>query len=193
MIFTQAGLLHKTITVLEQLQIRYLICGSFASSTFGEPRMTLDIDIVVQLTQSQGEELCSEFPAPDFYVSLAAAREAISGRRQFNVIHPETGNKVDFMVAGDDEWSQSQVDRAHRTELLPGVEGFVSSPEDVVISKMRYYQEGGSEKHLRDCAGVLTVRGDQIDRSYIVRWAVHFGSMEVWEAILQRVRHKDQS
>ena len=192
MIFTQTDLLRQTITVLEQLRIRYLICGSFASATFGEPRMTLDIDIVVQLTQSEGEGLCREFPAPDFYVSLAAAREAISGRRRFNVIHPETGNKVDFMVAGDDEWSQSQVDRAHRTELLPGVSGLVSSPEDVVISKMRYYQEGGSEKHLRDCAGVLTIQRERVDRSYIVRWAAHFGLLEIWEAILQRVSDNDQ-
>ena len=186
-ILSQADVLRHTIQVLERLQIPYVVCGSFASGTLGEPRMTLDIDFVVQLTLENVDCLCSEFPDPDFYVSVAAARDAVRIRKQFNVIHPETGNKVDFMISGRDEWSRGQLERRRRVSLLPDLEGYTSSPEDIIISKMRYYKEGGSDKHLRDCAGVLAVQGELIERDYIVRWARHFELMPIWEAILRRI------
>ncbi len=186
-ILTQADVLRHTILALEGLQIPYLVCGSVASGSLGEPRMTLDIDIVVQLTPDDVDRLCSLFPEPDFYVSVAAARDAVRVRRQFNVIHPETGNKVDFMISGRDEWSLAQLERRRRVGLLPDLEGFTASPEDIIISKMRYYKEGGSDKHLRDCAGVLAVQGELIERDYIVRWARHFDLMPIWEAILKRI------
>ncbi len=63
-----------------------------------------------------------------------------------------------------------------------------ASPEDVIISKMRYYQEGGSEKHLRDITGVLRVQGDRIDRDYIAQWVDRFRVLEVWQAILLRIQ-----
>ena len=73
----QADVLRYVIGVLDRLQIPYLVCGSFASGSFGEPRMTLDIDIVVQLTRDSVVALCAEFSDPEFYVSLAAAQEAL--------------------------------------------------------------------------------------------------------------------
>ncbi len=186
-ILTQADVLRHTILALERLEIPYLVCGSFASGTLGEPRMTLDIDIVLQLTPENVDRLCAEFPDPDYYVSAAAARDAVRVRKQFNVIHPETGNKIDFMISGRDEWSRGQFGRRRRVGLLADLEGYTASPEDIIISKMRYYKEGGSDKHLRDCAGVLAVQRELIERDYIVRWATHFDLMPIWEAILKRM------
>ena len=91
------------------------------------------------------------------------------------------------MISGRDDWSQMQLQRAKKVQLLPDLEGNASSPEDVIISKMRYYQEGGSDKHLRDSAGVLVVQGDRIDRSYIEHWVQHFGLTAIWNAILKRI------
>ncbi len=186
-ITVQADVLRYTIGVLERLQIPYLVCGSFASGSFGEPRLTLDIDIVVQLSRESVIELCSAFPDPEFYVSLAAAQDSLRSRKQFNVIHPETGNKIDFMIAGRDEWSRGQLERRRLMSLLPDLQGYTSSPEDIIISKMRYYNEGGSDKHIRDCGGVLMVQGESIDREYIVYWCQHFGLLGIWQAILKRV------
>ena len=187
----QADVLRYVIGVLDRLQIPYLVCGSFASGSFGEPRMTLDIDIVVQLTRDSVVALCAEFSDPEFYVSLAAAQDALRSKKQFNVIHPETGNKVDFMISGRDEWSRGQLERRRLVSLLPDLQGYTASPEDIIISKMRYYKEGGSEKHLRDCAGVLVVQGETIDRDYIAQWCAHFKLTEIWQQILQRVNASD--
>jgi hypothetical protein len=67
------------------------------------------------------------------------------------------------------------------------VTAFVASPEDVIIGKMLYYREGGSEKHLRDITGILKVSGDQVDRAYVARWAAELGVTEIWQAVLRRL------
>lgn len=91
------------------------------------------------------------------------------------------------MLPRRDEWGRNQIHRRKAVVIDKGVHVWIASPEDVIISKMRYYQEGGSDKHLRDSAGVLVIQGDRIDRSYIEHWAQHFGLIEIWNAILKRI------
>ena len=62
-----------------------------------------------------------------------------------------------------------------------------AAPEDVILKKMQYYQEGGSDKHLRDIAGVLLVQGERVNRQDIAEWAARLGVTEVWELVLSRV------
>jgi hypothetical protein len=183
----QLEFLQLAATELESLGIPWMLVGSYATSAFGEARFTQDIDIVVDLQPEHVQPLCGAFSGDEFYVSEAAATEAIRSRKQFNVIHPESGNKIDFMIPRRDEWGRNQINRRKAVVIDKGVHVWIASPEDVIISKMRYYQEGGSDKHLRDSAGVLVVQGDRIDRSYIEHWAQHFGLIEIWNAILKRI------
>jgi hypothetical protein len=183
----QAELVKYAIEVLERLKIPYLFVGSLASSAYGEPRYTADIDIVVDLVPEQIESLCAAFPAPDYYVSRDAAIDAARRRRQFNVIHTLSANKIDFMISRGDAWSQNQLARRRREQILAGIEGFTASPEDIIISKMIYYREGRSEKHTRDITGMLKVSGDEIDREYITDWAERLGLTDIWTIILARL------
>ncbi len=184
----QADLLRHTIAVLEAQKLAYMVVGSFASTMYGEPRLTHDIDIVVQLGLDAADGLCGAFPAPEFYVSTSAAREAVRMRGQFNVIHPASGNKIDFMIARDDPWGRSQLARRGPRPMLPEREVFVAAPEDVIVSKLRYYQEGGSEKHLRDIAAMLQVSGEEIDQEYISHWAQELGLTREWQVVVDRLR-----
>ena len=84
---------------LNRLGYRYVVSGGVASILYGEPRFTNDIDIVVRLRPGQAGLLCAQFPAESFYVDEQAAEQAASSRGQFNVIHPESGLKIDFIVA----------------------------------------------------------------------------------------------
>lgn len=188
----QSDFLCRAIEILERLKIPYLVCGSVASGAYGEPRMTRDIDIVIELRLGQVSDLCAEFPAPEFYLNKEAAREAALKGTQFNVVHPETGNKIDFMISDDDAWSQSQMTRRQRVRLFGAIDGFAASPEDIIISKMRYYQEGGSEKHLRDITGILCVEAVTVNRDYVTQWATRFHLTKIWDAILQRVGHVER-
>ncbi len=184
----QAELLRHVVEVLEEQGITYLLVGSLASGVYGEPRFTNDIDVVLELRLDQVARLCEAFPASDYYVSEKAAREAVASGGQFNVIHPTSGNKIDFMIARQDAWGRSQITRRRLEQILPDRSGYAAAPEDVIIGKLWYYHEGGSEKHLRDIAAMLQVSGDEIDQQYVHHWTQQLGLTEEWKAILDRLR-----
>jgi hypothetical protein len=165
-----------------------MFVGSVATSVLGEPRFTLDIDIVIDLKPQQVDDLCSQFPETEhYYVSSAAARDAVARSGQFNVIHVASGNKIDFMILRRDEWGRSQIERRQRERIVPDVESYVASREDLVVGKLWYYHEGGSDKHLRDITGIIHAGGAVVDRDYILRWAKQLGLMDEWNAVLDRL------
>lgn len=182
----QSELLRFLASTLEKLGIPYFVTGSMATVFYGEPRFTNDIDVVVDLPPDKVAAFCGAFPDEDFYLSEESARRAVARRGQFNVIHPRSGLKVDFMVSGDSPLDRSRFLRALRLSPGPDFQAFFSSPEDVILKKMEFYQEGHSEKHLRDIAGVFKVSRDQIDRAYIEGWVSRLGLEEVWQEVLRR-------
>lgn len=184
---SQADLLRRTVEQLESQNVDYMVVGSLASMAYGEPRLTRDIDVVVDLKQTQVDALCNSFPSDEFYVSLDAARRAVLERGQFNVIHPTSGNKIDFILARDDAWGREQLSRSRRVQILPGLSGCAAGPEDVILGKLLYYREGGSEKHLRDVAGMMQVSSNTIDSQYIIYWANQLNLLTQWQALLDRM------
>lgn len=183
----QVDLLRYLIDVLERMGVPYMLVGSFASGAYGEPRLTQDIDVVVDLPAGRVAEFCGAFPFDDYYVSAEAAARAARDGGQFNIIHPSSGNKIDVLIARTDPYGREQLARRQRVSILPDREGYTARPEDVIIGKMEYYREGGSEKHLRDITGILVVSGEDVDRDYVTRWANRLGLTEIWEAIQRRL------
>ena len=147
---------------LERLDLEYALVGSIAAMSYGEPRATLDIDVVIALDASGLDALTGSFPAPEFYLSVEAAREAVRSNAQFNVIHPDSGMKVDFFVAGD-AVEESQIRRRLRRLILPGLEAWCSPPEELIVKKLDYYKQGASDKHLRDIASMLRISPEEVD------------------------------
>ncbi len=183
----QIELLRLVLDALERLEIPYAVVGSYASGAWGEPRMTRDIDIVIRLLPAQVDLLCAVFPADEFYVSREAANDAVQRNGQFNVIHPSSGNKIDFMIIGVSDWSIKQLERRKKVEFEPTTIGFVAAPDDVILGKLIYYRDGGSDKHLRDIAGILTTSGDMVDRDYVSEFAAKFGVADVWQRVLNKL------
>ena len=183
----QSDLIRRVVEVLEQLGLEHMIVGSVASGVYGEPRFTYDIDIVIRPRHGQIAQLCAAFPEDEYYVSLEAATEAEVMQDQFNLIHPASGMKVDLLISRDTPWGREQMARRRREAVLGDRKAYLASPEDVIISKMMYYREGGSEKHLRDITGILMVSGEEVDRTYIERWTGELGLTEIWESILARL------
>ena len=131
-------------------------------------------------------ELIAAFPEPDFYLSETSIRDAIRNSFQFNVIHPESGNKIDFILPRDDRWAKVRMSRRRLVRLLPDRDVSTAAPEDVIIGKLWYYSAGGGDRHLRDIAGILRVTGDGVDRAEVERWALELGYLEIWEAIVAK-------
>lgn len=176
-------LLRHVRDVCEALGVAYLVTGSIATIAYGEPRFTNDLDIVIDLPPDKIADFCESFPGDDYYVSLDAVQQAVQQKFQFNVIHPASGLKIDFIVMSDSEFDHSRRARRRLLPVLADAPAWFASPEDVILKKMLYYQEGGSDKHLRDIAGVLRVQGNHLDRSYIEHWAAMLEVGDVWHMI----------
>lgn len=185
-------LLRYVVGVLDRIGADYLVTGSMVTIAFGEPRYTNDIDIVVDLQSQQIPAFCEAFPAPEYYVSEDAVRQSVANRGPFNVIQPSTGLKVDFFVRKNSPFDDERFARRHRVASSGGFDVCYASLEDVIIKKMDYYREGGSEKHLRDICGMLRVSGDRIDSDYIEGWAGKMHLQTVWNAILARMQADEQ-
>ena len=179
-------LLQYAAETLERLQVRYLITGSMATITHGEARFTNDVDIVADFQAEHIEGIVSAFPAPDYYCSRNAMQDAIRRRSQFNVIHPASGLKIDFMVPNDDEFNRSRLNRGVSVTMDDlGHRAVFASPEDAILKKLQYFREGGSEKHIRDIKGVLMIQGAAIDFNYLRQWAAHLNVVKELEQLLQ--------
>jgi len=183
-------LLQKVVETFESLNIPYLVTGSVASMAYGEPRMTNDIDIVAAIEERHITGLLIAFPDDEYHVSEDMVREAIRHHWQFNIIHPASGLKVDVIVKQNTPFDNSRFSRIQKIYPAESYQANFASAEDVIIKKMEYYREGGSEKHLRDITGILKISGDVVDRDYISEWANRMGLTEIWEAVLRRIEEK---
>jgi hypothetical protein len=180
----QSDLLRHVCKILEALSLPYLVTGSQATIAFGEPRFTNDIDIVVALTPDRLDAFIDSFPVEDYYLSRAAASDAIARQSMFNIIHPRSGLKIDVIIPGTTEYEQSRFARGRKVNVTPDFAATFASPEDVIIKKLQFFKIGNSDRHLRDIAGVLKVSGAAIDRGYIEKHAQQFGVGEIWQRVL---------
>ncbi len=173
------------IRPLNRLGIAYMVTGSAASMAYGVPRVTLDIDLVVELTVAQTSLLATAFPPQNFYCpprEVIALEMERSTRGHFNVIHLPTGFKADFYPAGDDplhRWAMS----CRRPLDVCGDPVKLAPPEYVVVRKLEYFREGGSEKHLGDIRGMLDVSREQIDETQLENLIRERGLTEAWNRV----------
>ena len=180
-------LLRHCVTALERLRLPYFVTGSVATVYYGEPRFTNDVDVVVALPLQCVLQFCRAFPQPEFYLSEDAVREAVEHHGQFNIIHPTSGLKIDIMIPSDTPFNESRFARVNRVKPSNDYDAWFAAAEDVILKKLEYFREGGSEKHLRDIAGVLKISGDRVDLTYIASWAVRLGLESIWERVKNRV------
>ncbi len=179
-------LLQKVAEVFERNQIQYLVTGAMASVAYGEPRLTNDIDIVAAINKEHVPGLLEAFPPDEFYASEEAIKDAIRNQGQFNIIHSPTGLKIDIVVRKETPYHQVEFERRRREPILPGRDAYFARPEDVILNKLLYFQHGGSERHLRDIAGMLRVSRAEIDTGYIDDWAERLGVGDTWRAVRER-------
>jgi len=185
---TPTELMLVVAEVFERMGIPYAVSGSVASTYYGEMRTTLDVDIVADLPAERVREFTSKFSAADYYVSEDAARSAVEHCGQFNIIHPESGLKADIIIPKATEHDRLQLVRAQSKTLRPNATAMFAAPEDVIIKKLGAYEEGGSEKHLRDIASMRKVRGDEIDQKYIDEWSRRLALEDIWLKILDQIK-----
>jgi hypothetical protein len=150
---------------LNDLNIRYMITGSVASIVYGEPRMTHDIDLVMELDHEDTERFADAFPMDTFYCPPTEVIKVELGRNfrgHFNLIHHETGFKADIYLRGRDPLHEWALNNRKKTDI-DGEYIWVAPVEYVILRKLDYYREGKSEKHIRDIKGILSISADEIN------------------------------
>lgn len=175
---TPTEVLIEVARVLEDLQIPYVVVGSFASSARGVRRATIDADIVAQLTVDHLGGIVDKLSSRDFYVDDLAVRRAIASGRAFNAIHRESMFKVDI-YASQDEFSKKEIERKLPEKILPNSDTivYIATAEDTVVAKLAWFRKGGevSDRQWSDVLGVLKVQQLRLDYEYMREWAERLG------------------
>ena len=179
--------LWPVVVQFDRLGIAYYIGGSVASSIYGEPRSTLDIDLGVDLWESAVHELATAWDG-EFYVSESAMRAAAQAGRSFNLIHYATAMKVDIFVSKGDVFNSSVLKRRVAREVVLGGETlsvWFATPEDVVLHKLIWFRKGNetSERQWRDIAGILKTQQSRLDITYMTDWADRLHIRDLWDRI----------
>ena len=164
----------RVLSILGQFEIPYMIVGSYAASAYGFTRRTHDLDVVVALTPEHVPRLADAL-GEEFYFDQQSALEAIECDDMVNAIHLDSGEKIDFWILHDDEYSQIQFSRRECLDF-EGVPACVASAEDTILSKLLWYRITPSDRQLDDVRGILVVREGRLDWDYLRNWADKLGA-----------------
>ena len=176
--------LKELIKGLDDCSVPYMISGSFGSSYHGQPRATKDIDIVIGPTEKQLLSFVESLGA-DYYVGLEAVREAFANKSTFNVIDSLSGWKADFILRKDRAFSRQEFERK-RTAKIGGIDIWVTSPEDMILSKLEWSKDRQSEQQFRDALGIAVVQWDHLNIDYLRRWAKELRVEDSLEPLLEQ-------
>ncbi|NUM88686.1 MAG: hypothetical protein HUU37_05745 [Bdellovibrionales bacterium] len=178
-------LLAVFLAPLEKSGIPYFVTGSIASIFYGEPRLTHDIDIVIHLSQDHLAKFSSLFPLEEFYCPPEEVIQIENKRRpfgHFNLIHHASGFKADIYPDAGDELHQWAFQSRRRVDLGTSAL-WLAPPEYVVIRKLEYFREGGSEKHLEDIRKMLLQVEGALDHSFLEREIEERDLSKYWKRI----------
>jgi len=180
---TQApSLVGLFIAPLNRAGIEYMVTGGLAAVVYGHPRLTLDVDLVIRLTPLGAGVFAALWPPDQFYcppVEVISAERERPEHGHFNVIHNESAMRADVYFAGTDELNAWALQ--HRVVRQVEGEAVQFAPiEYVIVSKLRYFQMGGSDRHLRDIARMMEVSGSAVDRATLDGWIARLNLGAEW-------------
>jgi len=158
--------LVKIAKIFDALKVPYYITGGFAVSIYGRPRFTADIDMVIQISSLQADNFTIRLQKifPKGYVDKKQINDALAQRGEFNIIDLESGLKVDFFIAKDSEFEKECFKNSQPQDLDYKV--IFISPENLIISKLIWYQKSQSNRQLEDIISVIDIQ-KKLDIHYL--------------------------
>lgn len=167
----QLELLEKTLKILLNNNIGYMLTGSIVSSLQGIPRSTHDIDIIISITEKDVPVIVNAFPKENYYLNENSIKEAIVKKSQFNVLDKNEGDKIDFWILTDSEFDISRFSRRQKVKIF-NFEAYVSTVEDTILQKLLWSAlSDGSNKQYNDALNIYEVQYGKIDLQYLACWS----------------------
>jgi hypothetical protein len=182
----EADLFLLFVRPINRARIRYMIGGSVAVIFYGEPRLTHDVDLIAFLSAEEISRLGEIFPSSEFYVPPTEVMAIEANREQrgsFNIIHSASGFKADIYLTGRDPLNAWGF-RGRRAATFEGEQIMLAPPEYVIVRKLEFFREGGSEKHIRDIRSMLRMSNEQIDRGALTEWIDRLGLQPEWQRVV---------
>ncbi len=177
---------------LERVGIAYMVSGSVASMAYGEPRLTNDIDMILDLDMNRACMMPQLFPEKDFYcppVEVIKVEIKRPHRGHFNIIHHETGHKADIYMRGSDKLQCWGLEHRRRISIASEKALWLAPPEYVIVRKLEYYREGGSKKHIHDIQGMFDASKDMIDEQTLRHWINRLELNKVWDTVFSELEN----
>ena len=180
-------LLVKVAEILQKLKIPYMVTGGMAVFVWGRPRFTADIDIIVELDLATAGNLIPVLRSLSevSYIDEDAVENAIKNFGEFNFIDGESGMKVDFWVLKDNSFDISRIKRRIPKKILGEKIYFISS-EDLILSKLEWYQKSQSSRHLEDIDSIIKISGKKLDMKYLRKWAEALEIKNILDKLLRQ-------
>lgn len=170
------------IRKLDTAAVPYMISGSMGSSSYGEPRATNDIDIIIDPTVKQLNKFVQSI-GDKYYLNEETAFDAVNKRSMFNIIDSSTGWKADLIIRKDRKFSKVEFERRVQGKIA-GIDVFLATPEDTILSKLEWLKSSGSDRQYRDALGIAAIQWEQLDKSYLLTWAKELKIEDVFSQIL---------
>jgi hypothetical protein len=183
---TQEEAVALVLDALESSGIDYMVVGSFAGNLHGAPRTTHDAGVVIEPSE-RAIRAALERLRDDFYVSDDAVTDALRRRTQFNVIHFESGMKIDLIVRKDRRFSETELHRRTRGPLAGRTVPFATA-EDTFLTKLEWSRKSSSERQFLDACGIAQVQAAASDWDYATRWAPELGVSDLLERARETIR-----
>ncbi len=170
---------------LEAADVPYMIVGSLASNFHGIPRSTRDADFVVELDQGRLQRLGDELPA-DLKLQCQGSFETVTGTTRYIIDLVNNPFVCELFVLSDDPHDQERFRRRLRVRVLDRV-AFIASPEDMIVTKLRWVHEAFRSKDREDIRNIIAVRGAELDWAYLRRWSGEHGTLTLLDEIRESV------
>ena len=171
--------------ILNENKFRYFITGSVASIVYGDPRLTHDIDLVVNLEKTDIEKFFNSFPSTQFYcppIDVINTELLRTSRGHFNLIHHETGFKADIYLTGKEELQLWAMKNCKEIEFENSII-FIAPPEYVIVKKLEFYKEGNAQKHLLDIKAILNNSKEIIDFELLLKTIRNKSLLDYWDKV----------
>jgi hypothetical protein len=171
-------ILRDITTRLDCLRLPFMLTGSVAMNHYAVPRMTRDIDLVILLPAGRVHSFVRSLE-PDYMIAEEAVVSAVGHSSMFNAIHMESVVKVDFVCLKEHPFRHEEFARRRRVKI-DGFETWIVSREDLILSKLLWARDSGSERQHADIRNLL---GDACDMAYLEQWAPRLGVDEDFEKL----------
>jgi len=177
----ELAVLKDLVQRLESIKINYMLTGSLAMMHYGVPRMTRDLDVVIEINDVDDVDKMVAAFSGYYYIDREMIKQSLKTQTIFNIVHNESVIKVDFIVKKRDRYRELEFSRRKRIEI-DGIKVDVVSKEDLILSKLVWIKDMRSELQVND---VKNLCKSNYDSNYIEHWAERLSVKQLFDEVVR--------